>query len=118
MTAAYEFPVSFKCLHEECDVTFKDAAIDEVKKLSRFYAHIIDGAVVYDKKNPTVRVEVSVRIPGTVVTSVHEDFNRMAALDGAIEKAKTQIKKLKSRIVDHRGPHPAPTVEEEAGQNE
>jgi ribosomal subunit interface protein len=115
---AYDFPVSFKCLHEECDVTFKNAAIDEVKRLSRFYAHIIDGAVVYDKKNPTVRVEVSIRVPGTALTSVHEDFNGIAALDGAIEKAKTQIKKLKSRVVDHRGPHPAPSAEEESEQTE
>jgi ribosomal subunit interface protein len=102
MTKAYDFPVSFTCRHEECDDSFKSAAIDQVQKLSRLHSHIIGGNVIVDRKNPSVRVEVSVRIPGTVITATHDDFNRTIALDTAVEKARAQIKKLKEKILDHR----------------
>lgn len=104
MTNTYDFPVSFKCIHEECDDIFKNAAIDGVKKLSLYHTHIIDGAVIVDRKNTSVKVEVFVRVPGTVITASHENFDRAAALDAAIDKTKTQIKKLRSKIVDHRVP--------------
>ncbi len=104
MTKAYDFPVSFTCRHEECDDDFRSAAIDQVRKLSRFHNRILDGSVIVDRKNPSVRVEVSLRIPGAVITAVHDDFNRSVALDAAVEKARAQIKKLKEKIIDRRAP--------------
>ena len=105
MTKAYDFPVSFTCRHEECDNTFRNAAIEEVQKLSHFHSHIIDGSVIVDRKdNPSIRVEVSVRVPGTVITASHHDFNRTFALDTAVEKARAQIQKLKGKIHDRRTP--------------
>jgi ribosomal subunit interface protein len=104
MTKAYDFPVSFTCRHEECDDQFRDAAIEQVRKLSRFHSRIVGGSIIVDRKNPSVRVEVSVRVPGTVITAVHDDFNRTIALDAAIEKARAQIKKLKEKILDRRTP--------------
>lgn len=104
MTKAYDFPVSFTCRHEECDDQFRKAAIEQVQKLSRFHGRIIGGSIIVDRKNPSVRVEVSIRIPGTVITAVHDDFSRTIALDAAVEKARAQIKKLKERILDRRTP--------------
>lgn len=104
MTKAYDFPVSFTCRHEECDDNFRNAAIEQVQKLSRFHSRIIGGGVIVDRKNPSVRVEVSIRIPGTVITATHDDFNRTIALDTAIEKARAQITKLKEKILDRRTP--------------
>jgi ribosomal subunit interface protein len=113
MTKTYDFPVSFKCIHEECDDMFKNTAIEEVKKLSRYHTRIIDGSVIVDKKNPSVKVEVSVRVPGMVITGSHTDFNRAVALDAAVEKTKTQVKKLKSKVESHRVSHPTVSPAEE-----
>ena len=47
-----------------------------------------------------MKVEVSLRVPGLTITATDKDYNQTRALDSAIEKAKTQIKKLKSKVAD------------------
>jgi len=103
-----EFAVTFRCVHDECDEDFRISAIDEVKKLSRYYAHIVEGSIIVDRNKPVTKVDITLRVPGSVITATHEDFNKNIALDGAIEKTKTQLKKLKSRIMDHRPIHQVP----------
>lgn len=102
MTKAYDFPVTLTCRHEECDDAFKNSSIEQVQRLSRFHNHIIDGNVIIDQERSSVRVEVSVRVPGTVIAAVHDDPNRIIAFESAIDKAKTQIKKLKEKNNNHR----------------
>jgi ribosomal subunit interface protein len=102
MARAYDFPVTFTCRHDNCDEVFKQTAIEQVLKLSRFYGHIIDADITINGKKPSTRVEIVIRVPGMVITAVHDDFHRTVALDAAIEKAKNQIKRLKEKVVDHR----------------
>jgi ribosomal subunit interface protein len=106
MARAYDFPVTFTCRHENCDDVFKQTAIEQVLKLSRYYGHIIDADITVNGKQPSTRVEVVVRVPGMIITAVHDDFHRTVALDAAIEKAKIQIKRLKEKTVEHRIPSP------------
>jgi ribosomal subunit interface protein len=110
MTNSDAFEVTFRCIHEECDEVFRNSAIDEVKKLSRYYAHIVEGSIIVDKNKPVTRVDITLRVPGSVITGTHEDFNKNAALDGALDKTKTQLKKLKSKVMDHRPPHQVPVI--------
>jgi ribosomal subunit interface protein len=104
MVKAYDFDVTITCRHNDCDQKLKDSIIHEMLKLSRYHTHIIDGSVVIDKKNSSIKVEVSVRVPGLTITAANEDFNQAKALDTAVEKVKRQLKKLKSKVVDHRIP--------------
>ncbi|MDP2983128.1 MAG: HPF/RaiA family ribosome-associated protein [Candidatus Latescibacter sp.] len=113
MTKKYDFPVSFTCRHEECDEQFKAMAIEQVLKLSKFHNRIEDGNITFDKKkNPLIRAEISLRIPGLVIAATHEDFNQVRALDEVVEKAKVQLQKIRSKVIDHRVVKP-PTVPEE-----
>jgi ribosomal subunit interface protein len=103
MTKKYDFPVSFTCRHEECDKPFKTMAIEQVLKLSKFHGRIEDGNITFDKKkNPLIRVEISLRVPGIVIAATDEDFNQTRALDKVIEKAKIQLQKIRSRDIEHR----------------
>ena len=105
MTKKYDFPVSFTCRHEECDEPFKAMAIEQVLKLSKFHSRIEDGNITFDKKkNPLIRVEISLRVPGIVIAATDEDFNQARAFDKVIEKAKTQLQKIRSRDIEHRAP--------------
>lgn len=104
MGNSYDFDVTITGRHEELDKDLKDNVIEQMLKLSKFYSHIIDGNVIIDRNSSVVKAEVSLRVPGSTITAVHEDYNQMKAIDAAIDKAKTQIKKLKSKVVDHRGP--------------
>jgi len=113
MTKNYDFPVSFTCRHEECDEQFKAMAIEQVLKLSKFHNRIEDGNITFDKKkNPLIRVEISLRIPGLVIAATHEDFNRVRALDEVVEKAKVQLQKIRSKVIEHRVVQPPPVPEE------
>ena len=113
MTKKYDFPVSFTCRHEECDEQFKAIAIEQVLKLSKFHNRIEDGNITFDKKkNPLIRVEISLRIPGLVIAATHEDFNQVRALDEVVEKAKVQLQKIRSRVIEHRVVQPPPVPEE------
>jgi len=103
MSKAYDFDVTFTCRHNECDDHFKVAAINKIQKLSRFHSHIIDSDITVDKKNSLIKVEISLRVPGLTILAAHENFNQMKTLDVAIEKTKAQLKKLKSKVIDHRG---------------
>ena len=102
MTSEYSFDVTFTGRHEEIHQEVKSSVIEQIQKLSRFYSHIIDGNVIIDRSNSVVKVEVSLRVPGLTITAKHEDYKQNVAIDGAVERAKTQLKKLKSKIVDHR----------------
>ena len=103
MTKKYDFPVSFTCRHEECDEQFKAMAIEQVLKLSKFHRRIEDSIITFDKKkNPLIRVEISLRVPGSLIAATHEDFNQVRALDEVIEKAKVQLQKVRSKDIEHR----------------
>jgi len=105
MTNSDVFPVMFRCVHEECDEEFRTTAIAEVQKLSKYYTHIVEGSITLDKDKPVTKVDIILKVPGSNITATHEDYNKAIAFDGALDKTKTQLKKLKSKVVDHRPQH-------------
>lgn len=109
----YEYDVQITSRHDSCDQYIKDSIVKQMHKLSKFHSHIIDGNVIIDKQNSYIKVEVSVRVPGLTITATDEDYNHTKAVDSAIEKAKTQIKKLRSKVVDHRPATPQLVMETE-----
>jgi ribosomal subunit interface protein len=102
MVKAYDFDLTFTCRHDECDEQFKEMAIGQILKLSKYHKHIIDGDITIDKQNSSFRVEIFLRVPGHTFRAAHVDYKQVKALDSAIEKVKAQLKKLKSKVVDHR----------------
>ena len=88
MAKEYHFEISVTCRHEECTDIFKNIVIQKLMKLSRFHPHIINGTIVVDKKNSSKKVEISLHVPGSVITSLHEDYDDMKAFEGALKKVK------------------------------
>ena len=52
-------------------------------------------------------------VPGSVITATDEDYNHKKAIDSAVDKVERQIKKHKSKVIDHRAPPPTVVVEVE-----
>ncbi len=102
MSQTKEFTVTISARHEELHDSVKQSITSQIQKLSRYNKQIIDANILVDKQNSTYKVDVSVQLPGSVITACHEDYDQSIALDAALEKTKTQIKKLKDKIVDHR----------------
>ena len=102
MEKTYDFDVLFTCRCDECDKSFKELAVENVLKLSRYNKHILDGNILLDKQNSAFNVEISLRIPGHTFRAKHADYNQVKALDASVEKVKIQLKRLKSKVVNHR----------------
>ena len=96
------FNVTITCRHEDLGDGYKESMKNQIQKLSKFYANIIDANVTLDKQNSNYKVEILLHVPGSVISAKYEDFNHTKAFDSAIDKVKTQVKKLKSKVVDHR----------------
>jgi len=102
MSKTNEFNVSISARHEELNDHVKKSITSQFQKLSRYNSHIVDASILVDKQNATYKVDISVQLPGSVITASHEDYDKSVAVDVALEKTKTQLKKLKEKIVDHR----------------
>jgi len=100
--------------HDDFGDGFKESVESELKQLQRFYSHIIDASVILDKQNSNYTVEILIHVPGSVITSTHQDYNPAKAIDIALEKVKVQLKKLHSKVVDHRIITAPPVVEEKS----
>jgi len=97
-----DFNVSITCRHEEFSNDFKESINNQLQKLSKFYSNIINANVTIDKQNSFFRVDISINVPGSVIIASYKDYDSKKAIDSAIEKVERQIKKLKSKIKEHR----------------
>jgi len=105
MTKVYNFDINFTCRHEECESQFKNDAVYEVQKLSKYHNHIIDGDIIIDNQHSSYKAEIVLRVPGHTFVSHREDFKLDKAFDSALDKMKAQLLKLKSKNTNHRPPH-------------
>jgi len=106
-----DFNVTLTCRHQECSDNLKEFVIRQLNKLSRYSTNIIAANVTIDKQNSIYIVDISLQLTGTVINAKQEDYDKTKALDIALEKVKTQVMKLKSKVVDHRTP-PQPDIVE------
>ena len=102
MEKNFDFNVTITSRNEGFGEGHKEKITRQLKKLKKYYSHIIDANVILDKQNSSFKVDISLQVPGLVITSRNEDFDQIKAIDNALEKVKTQLKKLKSKVVDHR----------------
>lgn len=113
MKNANDFDVSITCRHGDFNDSLKKSINNKLQKLSKFYSNIINANVIIDKQNTGFRVEISLHVPGSVITATDEDYNQKKAIDSAVDKVERQIKKLKSKVIDHRVSPPTAVVEVE-----
>ena len=113
MEKKFDFNVTITTRNEEFGEDLKEKITIQLKKLNKYYSHIIDANVILDKQNSSFKVDISLQVPGLVITSRNEDFDQIKAIDTALEKVKTQLKKLKSKVMDHRTIQTAHVVIEE-----
>ncbi len=102
MEKNFDFNVTITSRNEGFGEGHKEKITKQLKNLKKYYSHIIDANVILDKQNSSFKVEISLHVPGLVITSRYEDYDQIKAMDTALEKVKTQLNKLKSKVVDHR----------------
>jgi putative sigma-54 modulation protein len=84
--------------HFELTENLKKFAEDEIKRLEKYYDHIIDTHLTMSIEKSRQIAELTVSVYGTVLTSKAKAFDMYVAVEQVITKMETQIKKYKSKL--------------------
>jgi len=84
--------------HFELTDSLRSFAENEVKRLEKYYDHIIDVHVTMSVEKSRQIAEVSVKVYGTVLTAKAKAFDMYVAVEQVITKMESQIKKYKSKL--------------------
>ncbi len=100
-------PVRIDAKGSKLSDSTKDHIEDSCTKLNNFFDKITDIEVILDtqeKHKHATTVEVVIRVPNQRLAGKGEtvDGNLFKAIDGAIAKAETQLKKHHDKLLDHR----------------
>lgn len=89
--------------HFQLSDNLRKYAEEEIKRLEKYYDHIIDAHLTMSVEKSRQLAELTVKVYGTVLTSKSRAFDMYLAVEQVIGKMETQIKKYKARIRDKKG---------------
>ena len=99
-------------------------AIDEIKRLEKYYDHLIDAHLTMTIEKNRQIAELSVKVYGTTLTSKAKTYDMYLSIEQVISKMETQIKRYKAKLKDKKGARQEPPkkrplpVEEEIEEGE
>ncbi len=87
-----------------CDLAdpYKEHADREMDRLNRYGDNIISADLIVSLEKYRFMVELNVHVGGQILTSREEDAEAYTALDQAVNKMETQLKKRNGKLHDHR----------------
>lgn len=88
--------------HFDLTEDLKDFARKEVKKLEKYFNHIIDCHLILDSEKNRITAELTTKVYGTVLSSKHRSYDIYSSIEKAIEKMEAQLKKYKSKLKDKK----------------
>ena len=88
--------------HFQLTDNLRKFAEDEIKRLEKYYDHIIDAHMTMSVEKSRQTAELTVKVYGTVLTSKAKAFDMYVAIEQVISKMETQIKKYKSKLRDKK----------------
>jgi putative sigma-54 modulation protein len=84
--------------HFELTDNLKNFAETEVKRLEKYYDHIIDTHLTMSVEKSRQIAELTVKVYGTMLTAKSKGFDMYVAVEQVITKMESQIKKYKSKL--------------------
>ena len=99
--------------HVDIGDGFAEYANERTRKLSRFDPRLIAVDLIFDEDHGQFSTEARAEVPGipTLVAKAEDDSQRKS-LDSALDKLGRQLKRERSKRVDHQAP-PAGALTEE-----
>ena len=94
--------------HFQLTDNLRKYAEDEIKRLEKYYDHIIDTRLTMSVEKSRQIAELAVKVYGTVLTSKAKAFDMYVAVEQVISKMEAQIKKYKAKLRDKKGVKKSP----------
>lgn len=99
---AYDIQVTGR--HLAVTQPMKDYAIQKISKIERFSHRIVDVVVTMDIQKLDHRVDIIAKIDNVRLKSSGSSTDMYASIDIAVDRLTEQLRRYKSRVVDHH-PH-------------
>jgi putative sigma-54 modulation protein len=94
--------------HFELTENLRKFAEDEIKRLEKYYDHIIDCQLTMSVEKSRQIAELTLKVYGTQLTAKAKAYDMYVAIEQVITKMETQIKKYKSKLRDKKGAKKSP----------
>jgi putative sigma-54 modulation protein len=94
--------------HFQLSENLKQFAESEIKRLEKYYDHIINTHLTMSVEKSRQKAELSVKVYGTVLVSKARAFDMYVAVEQVIAKMESQIKKYKERLKDKKAAKKSP----------
>ncbi|MXY98433.1 MAG: ribosome-associated translation inhibitor RaiA [Gemmatimonadetes bacterium] len=93
---------SMTARHCELAEAYKEHADREIDRLNRYSDNILSADLIVSQEKYRFMVELNVHVEGHVLTSKEENAEAYTALDQAVNKMESQLKKHNGKLHDHR----------------
>lgn len=94
--------ISITAHHLELNPQVKDDITEKIKKLERYFDHLINAHVVIFMEKNIYNVEVTILANKVTFYCKNKDLHLNSCIDKLVDKLKTQIKKHKDKITHHK----------------
>jgi putative sigma-54 modulation protein len=89
--------------HMELTDSLREHALSRLEKLDAEFPRIQSAQVVLDVEKHRQMAEVIVHAANHVVVDANEETSDMyASIDGAMDKAEKQLRRIRDKMVDHK----------------
>ena len=104
--------------HFELTDNLRKFAEEEIKRLEKYYDHIIDCQLTMSVEKARQTTELTLKVYGTKLTAKAKAYDMYVAIEQVITKMETQIKKYKAKLRDKKGAKKSPPKKRQVAQGE
>ena len=99
--------------HATVGETFMELARDRAEKLTKFEPRLISVDLIFDEEHGDFSAEARAEVPGVPpLIATAENSSKRKALDTALDRLGRQLRKERSKRVDHQAPPAGAIIDE------
>jgi putative sigma-54 modulation protein len=88
--------------HFDLNDDLKDFSQKEIKRLEKFFNHIIDCHLILDQEKNRITAELKAKVYGTTLSSRYRSYDLHDSIEKVVGKMETQLKKYKAKLQDKK----------------
>jgi putative sigma-54 modulation protein len=88
--------------HFDLTEDLKTFSQKEIKRLEKYFNHIIDCHLILDQEKNRITAELKTKVYGTILSSKYKSYNLYDSIEKVIDKMETQLKRYKAKLQDKK----------------
>lgn len=88
--------------HFDLTEDLKNFTQKEIKRLERYFNHIIDCHLILDQEKNRITAELKTKVYGTTLSSKYRSYALYDSIEKVVDKMETQLKRYKAKLQDKK----------------